>query len=505
MSARRHERDSERRLVWRTMRRSIIALLGAGALALGPGALAAYAVDEGADQTPTAQAAAPDAGADTGAGTPADTPAEQPAPEPAAPAAEEPAAEEPAEPAPAEPAVEAPAEVPTADPVGPADPVAPPADDAEGTDGADSGEPAAPADEANAARTAAPAASKTQESAEPAARGGNDANITYCHWRGQENGWAKPLTSNANSIISQGHTSHQGNRDIIPPFTVTQGHQTLTYPGLNWDAEGQAILANGCQEVPPEVDPPAMVLAATPECLDADASTQEMLAVTLSKVLSRSGVNIEVTGPNGFTKTLSNLGDGTTTFALGAPGEYNLTLLLSSETVSTMELTFDSCEEEPPVYEGETQVCHFISDEEGWEKRTVTGEEFANGYAQDNPQSIFNDFTFTVDGEEVAVVGQHWDAEGQAFFANDCQEEPPVVDPPVEPPAKPGVVTPTPVVQVTPAPKPIAVAETKQLAVTGDDGNMWLAMVGALLLVGGITVLAGYRSRGNDYRPHGRR
>ncbi len=260
--------------------------------------------------------------------------------------------------------------------------------------------------------------------------GGNDANITFCHWRGQSKGWAKPQTSNANSIISQGHTGHQGNRDIIPPFTVKQGHQTLTYPGLNWDAAGQAILANGCKEVPPEVEPPTMVLSATPECIDADVTTQEILAVLVSKVQGRAGVSIEVKGPNGFTKTVNNVSDGTTSISLGSPGEYTLKLMLKGAIVSTLNLSIESCEVPPPVYVGEAQVCHFISDEAGWEKRTVTGEAFANGYAAENPQSIFNDFTFTVDGQEATVVGQHWDAEGQAFFENNCQEVPPVVEPP---------------------------------------------------------------------------
>ena len=110
MSARRHARDARRRVTWRTVRRSIIALIGASALALGPGALAAYAVDEGADQAVAAQATAPDAGAvapdDAAPATdapvaaaPESAPAPEPAPEPevtepAAPAAEAPTEED---------------------------------------------------------------------------------------------------------------------------------------------------------------------------------------------------------------------------------------------------------------------------------------------------------------------------------------------------------------------------------------------------------------------------
>jgi hypothetical protein len=51
-----------------------------------------------------------------------------------------------------------------------------------------------------------------------------------------------------NSYNLHGHDGHDG--DIIPPFTDGQGN---SYPGKNWDAEGQAIWANGCRS--PQLDP----------------------------------------------------------------------------------------------------------------------------------------------------------------------------------------------------------------------------------------------------------
>ncbi len=45
-----------------------------------------------------------------------------------------------------------------------------------------------------------------------------------------------------------GHAKNHG-LDIIPPFSFTQGRRTISFPGQNWDAAGQAIFRNGC--VPP--------------------------------------------------------------------------------------------------------------------------------------------------------------------------------------------------------------------------------------------------------------
>jgi hypothetical protein len=87
--------------------------------------------------------------------------------------------------------------------------------------------------------------------------------ITYCHSTSREGGGPNSVTnpyvlhkSDANSIIKQGHGNHTGPifpdtdangswGDIIPPFDYDGGH----FPGLNWDAEGQTIVAANCEVV----------------------------------------------------------------------------------------------------------------------------------------------------------------------------------------------------------------------------------------------------------------
>ena len=193
--------------------RTLVALVAAAALTLGPGALAAYA-DDSAPPEETAPAVvelAPEA--------PPVDPA--PAPEPPAPAPEPPA------PAPPAPAPEQPLP------------------------------PEQPSVEEN---TVAPQASTALEEPEPAeeiaaaeeeVKPGDDnpeMQIKLCHATGSEtNPWVM-IMINANGVVS-GHGSHEG--DIIPSFEYKEKGEWAYYPGQNLTDENVAIWENDCMEVPP--------------------------------------------------------------------------------------------------------------------------------------------------------------------------------------------------------------------------------------------------------------
>lgn len=71
--------------------------------------------------------------------------------------------------------------------------------------------------------------------------------VTYCHATGSDTNPFVQITS-ADESIFEAHGEHQDNRDIIPAFTFTNSKgQTVSYPGQNLDASGQAILANNCE------------------------------------------------------------------------------------------------------------------------------------------------------------------------------------------------------------------------------------------------------------------
>lgn len=91
----------------------------------------------------------------------------------------------------------------------------------------------------------------------------NGHQIEICHATGDPWHYSTPNPPKHQIYDDHGHNSgggvHPG--DIIPPFSPGEqgSHTWLNFPGLNWDAEGQAIYNNGCvvpvTEEPPGDDP----------------------------------------------------------------------------------------------------------------------------------------------------------------------------------------------------------------------------------------------------------
>ena len=67
------------------------------------------------------------------------------------------------------------------------------------------------------------------------------SNVTFCHSTGS--GKYQQLSLSTNGVIN-GHSHHS--QDIIPPFTYLNKGVSTNFPGLNWNAQGQATLNNGC-------------------------------------------------------------------------------------------------------------------------------------------------------------------------------------------------------------------------------------------------------------------
>ena len=67
--------------------------------------------------------------------------------------------------------------------------------------------------------------------------------VSICHATGSaKNPYV--LIHPAAAGVANGHMGHQDARDVIPPFT----YKGVTY-SQNWNAAGQALLANGCVPV----------------------------------------------------------------------------------------------------------------------------------------------------------------------------------------------------------------------------------------------------------------
>jgi uncharacterized repeat protein (TIGR01451 family) len=85
--------------------------------------------------------------------------------------------------------------------------------------------------------------------------------VTLCHATSSQTNPYVVITTDDDGVLGagqsegNGHDSHSG--DIIPPFEYTDNNgDPQSYPGKNWDAAGQAILANGCEPPPPPPPPP---------------------------------------------------------------------------------------------------------------------------------------------------------------------------------------------------------------------------------------------------------
>jgi hypothetical protein len=72
--------------------------------------------------------------------------------------------------------------------------------------------------------------------------------VTICHATGSKTNPYVRISPNANGVVA-GHAAHQDGRDIIPSFQYNDHGSNKTFPGQNWNANGQAIYNNGCKPV----------------------------------------------------------------------------------------------------------------------------------------------------------------------------------------------------------------------------------------------------------------
>lgn len=83
--------------------------------------------------------------------------------------------------------------------------------------------------------------------------------VTVCHATPADtaaDGWHRIRVDIASSgYVKAGHSTEH-DADIIPPYT----YGSFSFPGKNWDAAGQAIHANGCDEARVVIDPTARFL-----------------------------------------------------------------------------------------------------------------------------------------------------------------------------------------------------------------------------------------------------
>lgn len=73
------------------------------------------------------------------------------------------------------------------------------------------------------------------------AKDASEHKVTLCHATSSATNPYVLITVDYHSITQAGHSGHAD--DIIPPFDLGDDAQ---FAGMNWDANGQTTLANGC-------------------------------------------------------------------------------------------------------------------------------------------------------------------------------------------------------------------------------------------------------------------
>jgi hypothetical protein len=96
---------------------------------------------------------------------------------------------------------------------------------------------------------------------------GSEDHVVICHAIGGPKGTGFNQIAPSASGVAYGHGSHEGDRDIIPPFVYSshKGDQDASLvAGNNWSAATAAIYANGCNA--PASTPPTIPTPPTDVC-----------------------------------------------------------------------------------------------------------------------------------------------------------------------------------------------------------------------------------------------
>jgi hypothetical protein len=145
-------------------------------------------------------------------------------------------------------------------------------------------------------------------------------NVTICHATGSKTNPYVKISPNANGVVS-GHAAHQDERDIIPGFHYNDHGTNKTFPGQNWDTNGQATYNNGCKPCKPVTQPTPVTIkpgkgggvassipAATPAAKVATAT--QISAVPQGAVNAGMGESSKTAALLGFVGSLGSLGLG---------------------------------------------------------------------------------------------------------------------------------------------------------------------------------------------------
>lgn len=343
---------------------------------------------------------------------------------------------------------------------------------------------------------------KTEKNDRDGKDGKNGGPVKTCRTNGHGGGWS-PSSFDKSGAGQPGWADRQGS-DIIPPFSYTQGEETLSFGGQNWDDEGQEIWKHDCKKPkPPSIDVQVV------QCTVPGGEPPATVTVTLGnlKKWSTYTVTIEYMGSQVSSQKVTAHGStASVEMPVSGPGDYTASVKeKGSKGSSSTEFEVAPCP--PPVPEltisGEAGEC-VVAGGTGTALVTIGGlvpdgvyvvtlwfgEEMVGMQTVENPVQPSAVLTFPISafGDYTAqVTTQQWvpeyrvetpQPEQSASVVFAAGEGCPV-------PVTPAVLKPTPPVLA------VTGSSSSDLALLG--GGLLLALGAALVLSRGVTRLRSNR------------
>lgn len=172
--------------------------------------------------------------------------------------------------------------------------------------------------------------------------------VDFCHGPDDDGNFAL-LTLPSDEVQALHYEAHGA--DVIPPFQgIVDGVATTL--SQNWDAAGRDFFEQGCKQLPPEPDTPAVTVPEVP-CLTADAPIPESITATVSGLTGEGRYNLTISDGSDWSHTEQVTGSGDVVLPLNGLGRYSIELAPAGDAASgdpaTATFALERCEEPPVV------------------------------------------------------------------------------------------------------------------------------------------------------------
>ena len=182
--------------------------------------------------------------------------------------------------------------------------------------------------------------------------------VKMCRTNGHGGGWSPTSFDKNRAAGPSGWGDRQGS-DIIPPFSYTQGDETLSFAGQNWDEEGQEVWKNDCKKPkPPSIE------VQVEQCTVPGGEPPATVTVTLGHLKKGNTYTVSVESMGSQVSSQKITAHGSTAYVempVSGPGDYTASVKQKGSKGSASSTEFQVAPCPPPVSEltisGEAGQC----------------------------------------------------------------------------------------------------------------------------------------------------